>query len=191
MLTGFRRELDETDLTSVAVFMVGASQALNIVAVGTVFFRNDKLVTGATLWSILPVVVWETINFSDFSLSKRLLSDLLFTRCTGETSEMVGSLKCSDYVVRDWLPTGPAKLQTGLVTVFTEGDSRLVVIMLPCQWTVTGSTLEAAIVVRPVQSLYRWLRKSNRFPTKATHLFTLAALVLANFRDLLRMLILF
>lgn len=41
VLIWFRRELDGTDLTSVAVLVVGAPQAFNVIAVGTIFFWND------------------------------------------------------------------------------------------------------------------------------------------------------
>lgn len=41
MVIWFRGELDDTDLTSVAVLMVGTSQAFNSVAVSTIFFGND------------------------------------------------------------------------------------------------------------------------------------------------------
>lgn len=37
----FRRELDDADLTSVAVLMVGASQAFNIIAVSTILFWDN------------------------------------------------------------------------------------------------------------------------------------------------------
>lgn len=41
VLIWLRRELDDADLTSVAVLMVGASHAFNIIAVSTVIFWND------------------------------------------------------------------------------------------------------------------------------------------------------
>lgn len=61
-----------------------------------------------------PVIVLKAINFSNFSLSKCLLTNLLFTCCTGETGQMVGSLQCTDHIICDSLPTCPAKFQTGL-----------------------------------------------------------------------------
>lgn len=64
--------------------------------------------------NLLPVIVLEAVHLSNFSLSKRHLSNLLFTCCTGETSEVVRSLQCSDHMICDGLPTRPAKLQTGL-----------------------------------------------------------------------------
>lgn len=63
---------------------------------------------------ILPVVVLEAVNFPDFSLSKSLLSNLLFACFAGETGRMVRSLECTDYLICDSLPTSPAKLQTSL-----------------------------------------------------------------------------
>lgn len=42
-------------LTSVAVLVVGASQTFNIIAVSTIFFWNDQLVAGVTLWSIFSL----------------------------------------------------------------------------------------------------------------------------------------
>lgn len=63
---------------------------------------------------LVPVVVLEAVNFSNFSLSKALLSNLLFTRCTGETREMVHSFECADHMIFDNLTTCPAKFKTGL-----------------------------------------------------------------------------
>lgn len=57
-----------------------------------------------------------------------------------------------------------------LVAVFTEWGSGLVVVLFSSQWNVTGSALEAAIMISPVQGLYRWFRKSHGLPTEATHL---------------------
>lgn len=150
MLVWFRRELDDADLTSVAVLMVGTPQTFNSIAVSTIFFWNDKLVAGTTLWSIFPIIVLKAVNLSNVSLGKSLLSNLLLTCCAGETRKMVRSLKCTDYVICDSLPTCPAELQAGLVTVFTERDPCLVVVLFTSQGNVTRSTLEAAIMVSPV-----------------------------------------
>lgn len=65
-------------------------------------------------YCFIPVVVQKAVNFSDFSLSKSLLTDLLMTCGACETGRVVWSLQCMDDVVYDGLPTCPAKLQTGL-----------------------------------------------------------------------------
>lgn len=65
-------------------------------------------------WTLIPVIILEAINFSNFSLSKGLLSDLLLTRRTGETSRVVRSFQCTDHMICDSVPTRPAKLQAGL-----------------------------------------------------------------------------
>lgn len=117
MLVWFRGELDATDLTSVAVLMVGVPQTLNSVAISTIFLRNDKMVTSSTLWSIFPVVVLQAVNFTNLPLSKSLCSNLLLACRAGKTGGMVCSLYCTDYVVGDDLPARPAQLQTGLIAV--------------------------------------------------------------------------
>lgn len=150
MLVRFRRQLDGADLTSVAVLMVGTPQTFNCIAVSTIFLWNDKLVAGTALWSVFPVIVLKAVNFSNFSLGKSLLSNLPLTCCAGKTRKMVRSLECTDYVICDSLPTCPAELQTGLVTVFAERDPGLVVVLFTSQGNVTRSTLEAAIMVSPV-----------------------------------------
>lgn len=137
------------------------------------------MVAGIAFWSILPVVILKAINFSDFSLSKCLLSNLLFACGTGKTSNMVCSLQCTDHIICNGITTSPTKFQAGLVAVCAQRDSCFVVVLFPSQGTVARPTLEAAIVVRPVQGLYCRFRKSHGFPTEATHLFVHAVCILA------------
>lgn len=176
-LIGFREELDDTDLASVAVLVVGASQTLHSVAVCTVVFGDNQLITGVALGSVLSVVILETVNLSNLPLGKCLLSDLLFTRRAGETEGMVRSLQSSDHVVRDDVTTRPAQFQTGLVAVVTQWDPGLVVVLFPGQRGVTGATLETTFVVRPVQGLDGGLGEGHGFTTEATHLSALCGLI--------------
>lgn len=64
--------------------------------------------------SNLPVVILKAIHLSNLSLSKCLLSNLLFARCTGKTRNVVCSLQCTDHMICNGLTTSPTKFQAGL-----------------------------------------------------------------------------
>lgn len=122
------RKNNSADLTTIAIFMEGASKTLHCVAVCAIFSGDDQHVTGTALWGILPVVVLKAIHLPNLSLRKSLLSNWLPARCTYETGRMIGSLQGTDHMVLDDLTTGPAGLQAGLVTILTERYSSFVVV---------------------------------------------------------------
>lgn len=101
-LSGCRHCISEH--TSFVSMLEGRKHVRNLVII---FNSHLKL-------SYLPVVILKAINFSNFSLSKCLLSNLLFACCTGKTRNMVCSLQCTDYLISNSLATSPAKFQTGL-----------------------------------------------------------------------------
>lgn len=150
VVIGLRGQLDGADLTTVAVLVEGVALAFYSVAISAVFLWNDQLLAGTTLGGVFSVVIMDAIDFSNLPLSKSLLSDLLMTCCTSEARRMVRALKCTNHKILYCVTARPAKLQTGLVAVFTQWDSGFVVVQFTCQWDLTLSTLETTVVVGPV-----------------------------------------
>lgn len=177
MVIWLRGELDDADLTAVAVLVEGVPLALYSVAISTVFFGDDELLASTTLGGVFPVVIVDAIDFSNLSLSKPLLSNLLVTRCTSEARRVVGALQCTDNKIFYCVTTRPAKLQTGLVAVFTQWDSSFVVVQFARQWDLTLSTLEATVMVGPIQCLDGGLSEGHCLPAEATQLVTLRTVV--------------
>lgn len=170
MFVGLWGEKHRTKLTAVAVLMERASQTLDCVAICPVLSWDYQISTHTALRGIFPVIVMQAVHLPNFPLCKTLLSDWLPAGGAHEAGRVIGSLQRPDHVIFDDLAASPARLQTGLVAVLTQGDPSLVVVDFPSESSVTLSTLEAAAVVRPVQCLDRRLTQSHGLTTEPTHI---------------------